>query len=163
MKTFFALLMKCFAVAICSWAALWWAYSMNSRIAGGYFSAREARLLTSEMAGIICLLLLPVQALAPIFHRGKGKLWISIAVLFESFLVLLLYSGFVWWWRENWDISKGLSENAAFGPLVGHVNATFFSGFDGLAFMIGVIPAAAGSAAILAITGSRLEKATGLE
>jgi hypothetical protein len=153
MKIFGALVLKSFAVMACAWLAIWWAYSMKSRISGGYFSSGEARLLTAQMASIVCLLLLPVQALAPYMRRKRSKLWITFGTFGAALAVLLLYPGFVWWWREHWDISKGLSENAAFGPVLGHLNATFLSGFDGLAYAVGVAPPVSAIAAVLVLVG----------
>jgi hypothetical protein len=150
-KRFGVLLLKCCVTSAVSSLAIWWAYSLNSRISEGILSLGTARRLTIEMAGIICFILLPVQGLPLVLRHKVSRLWVSISTLVMAVIVLLLYAGFVWEWREHWDISKGLSESAAFGPLVGHINAQFFSGYDGLSYIIGVVPVVAITVAIMTL------------
>jgi len=113
---------------------------MSTKIRSGRYSTAEALVLVLELACIVMLLLVPIEVLAPFIHRRNSRFVLSFAVFGESFLMLLLYVALVWWWRDRWTVSRGLSEYAAFGPPVGHVNAQFFAEFDGIAFIVGVAP-----------------------
>jgi hypothetical protein len=163
MKVAGVLLLKCCVAMIVASLAIWWAYSMNSFISGGAVSFSAARLLTIELAVIMCFLLLPVQVLPALLWRKRSRLWIGMCTFGLAFIVLFLYAAYVWEWREHWDISKGLSENAAFGPIVGHINAFFFKEFMGLAYVIAVVPIVSISVAIMSLVGSGLEDRSSVE
>jgi uncharacterized membrane protein len=163
MKVVGLLLLKCSVATVVASIAIWWAYSINSQIAKGVVSSAAARRLTIELAGIICFLLLPVQVFPTVSWRKRSRLWIGTLTFGLALVVLFLYAAFVWEWREHWDISQGLSENAAFGPLVGHINAFFFAEFNGLAYVIAVAPIVAISVAIMTLVGSGREDPSEVE
>jgi hypothetical protein len=163
MKVAGVLLLKCCVAMVVASLAIWWAYPMSSDITEGTVSIAAARLLTIELAGIICILLLPVQILPAFLWRKRSRLWIGMSTFGLAFIVLFLYAAFVWEWREHWDISKGMSENAAFGPVVGHINAYFFKEMMGLSYVFAVAPIVSTCVAIMSLVGSGHEDRSSVE
>jgi hypothetical protein len=60
----------------------------------------------------------------------------------ESAAILSVYTGALLVRREIWTQSQGVNDSAMFLPLVGPVNAVFFSESGWLTFLIFVIPVA---------------------
>jgi hypothetical protein len=119
---------------------IWWAYSMNQSVAGGAHNFRQALLLTIEMSGITTALTALVWIVSPYLHKQQTWIGLAIKTTVETGLILILYTAAVFAWRQNWTPAKGLTEDAAFMPVLGHVNAEFFSDFLWLEYLVAVIP-----------------------
>lgn len=119
---------------------IWWAYSMNRAVGGGAYTLRQAVLLTVAMAGVTTVLAAVVWIVSPFFHKRQTWLGLAFKTAVETGVILCLYTGAVVAWRQNWTPAKGLTEEAAFMPVIGHLNATFFSDFLWLEYLIVVVP-----------------------
>jgi hypothetical protein len=133
----------------CAAACLWWTYSMSAVIHGGAYAFSEALHLTIAMAGIATVLCSIVWLLSPILHKKQTWVGLALCTTLEAGVMLALYAGLVVWWRDQWTPQKGMTEAAAFMPVIGHINAVFFSDFLFLEFLIVVTPLLAVVAGIL--------------
>jgi hypothetical protein len=124
----------------CATGCLWWVYSMRAAIHGGSYAFSEALHLTIAMAGITTVLCGMVWLLSPILHKKQTWFRLALWTALETGVVLAFYTGLVYWWREQWTPEKGLTDGAAFLPVVGHINAAFFSDFLFLEFLMVVTP-----------------------
>jgi hypothetical protein len=119
---------------------IWWAYSMNRAVGGGAHSLRQAMLLTVAMSGVTTALAAVVWITSPFLHKSQTWLGLAFKTAFETGLILCLYTAVVFACRQSWTPAKGLTEEAAFMPVLGHVNAAFFSDFLWLEYLFAVVP-----------------------
>lgn len=123
-----------------AFAILWWAYSMDATVHGGARTYSQAVRLTASMACLTTALALIVWVLAPSLHKRSTRISLALKSAGETMVVLGFYTVTVLVWRESWTPARGLTDDAAFMPIVGHVNATFFSEFLWLEYLVVVIP-----------------------
>ena len=64
----------------------------------------------------------------------------AIGTALETAAILFAYTALVLSWRETWTPALGMSETAAFLPILGHVNAEFFAEEGFWEFLIVVLP-----------------------
>jgi hypothetical protein len=136
------------AELLCSFAAIWFAYSTNAQIKGGYFTRHEAIFWTFQMAIVTALLV----SLAIVFslyllraHKaGRGALADFLIVA----LTLIGYTALNFFWRDFWngDLSK-----PAFLPLWNDVNSHFFYEWNWLSYLLFVSPVVAMVSAVLSL------------
>ncbi len=119
---------------------IWWAYSMNRAVGGGAYTLRQAILLTVAMSGLTTTLAAVVWIVSPFLHKRQTWLGLAFKTSLETGAILCLYTAVVFEWRQNWTPAKGFTEEAAFMPVLGHLNATFFSDFLWLEYLIAVVP-----------------------
>lgn len=124
---------------------------MHALIDGGFYSRHEAILLVTEMALITTCLATIVWLAAPYIHPNAGRIGIAIRAVLETWLLLVLYTSAVVICRDHWTPAKGMSEYAAFMPVIGHVNAAFFAEAGWLEYVIVVIPAMSVLSGLLAL------------
>jgi hypothetical protein len=124
----------------CAGFCIWWAYSMRAQVHGGNHTFLQAVGLTIEMSFLTTVLTSIVWIASPRIHRQATWIGPAVKTAFETALVLILYTAAVLLWRDNWTPKKGMSDAAAFMPIVGHVNAEFFSEFGGLEYLVAVAP-----------------------
>jgi hypothetical protein len=110
------------------------------------------------MAAIVTCLTMVVWFLAPRIHRQLGRAVFALAVALETAAATLAYVAIVLAWRESWTPAQGLTESAAFMPILGHVNAEFFAEAGFLEFLIVVIPFVALLSGILTFGFALLER-----
>ena len=122
-----------------SW--LWWSYSMHATVNGGFYTRNEALWLVIAMSVITCCLVTVVWMASPYIHRSQGWIGLAIKTSLETWLILALYTSAVFMWRDQWTPAKGMTEEAAFMPVIGHVNAAFFAEFGWLEYFIAIVPA----------------------
>jgi hypothetical protein len=135
---------------------IWFSYDMSSVIKGGAYSLSEARALVLKMS-IITMIMLSLSVIpsarSPQF---KSRISLFLSTVFWAAIPLFAYTSWVFWWRERWTPEKGMDEYAAFGPVVGHVNAAFFAEFNFLTYLLIVLPALSIIAGVLSIVYARL-------
>jgi hypothetical protein len=131
-------LLPIFWLASCG--ALWWFYDIGPLIRDGYFNRSQALTLVFEMGLILTILTTAAWIWSTRVAKEKAllKSWWSAA--WKTFLILFVYMFAVLLRREVWTQSQGINDYAMFLPLVGRVNATFFSELRWLSFLIQVIP-----------------------
>jgi hypothetical protein len=114
--------------------------------------------LAVEMAAIVTCLAIIVWFLAPRIHRRLGLAGLTLAVALETATVNIAYMAIVLAWRDSWTPARGMTESAAFMPILGHVNAEFFAEAGFLEFLIVVIPFVALLSGVLTFGFALLEK-----
>jgi hypothetical protein len=119
---------------------IWIGYSMSAVVAGGYYSAPEARYLVFQIS-IITATLLTLGAVPVAWKQNfKSRLRVFGRTVLFTAIPLFVYASVVVCWRQCWTPAKGMNEFAQFGPVVGHVNAAFFSEFHFLSYLLFVLP-----------------------
>lgn len=113
---------------------------MSAFIHGGRYGYREALHLTITMAGITTTLCGVVWLSSPILHRKQTWIGLALKTTLETGVMLFLYTAAVVWWRDQWTPEKGMTDAAAFMPIVGHINAAFFAEYGFLEFLVVVTP-----------------------
>ena len=119
---------------------IWWAYSMRLNVAGRAYSFHQAVILTVAMSAITTGLTAIVWIVSLFFHKRRPWLRLALKTTSETAVILILFVVVVSAWRQSWTPAKGLSDEAAFMPVVGHVNAAFFSDYLWLEYLVVVIP-----------------------
>jgi hypothetical protein len=119
---------------------IWWAYSMNRVVGGGEYTPRQAFLLTVAMSGLTTTLAAVVWIVSPFLHKRQTWLGLAFKTAIETGAILCLYTAVVFARRQSWTPAKGLTEEAAFMPVLGHLNAAFFSDFLWLEYLMAVVP-----------------------
>jgi hypothetical protein len=137
---------------------LWWAYSFGRAGHDGSPPLPDATSLTVEMATIVTGLAIVVWFLASRIHRRLGLAGLTLAVALETATVNIIYMVIVLAWRESWTSARGMTETAAFMPILGHVNAEFFAEAGFWEFLIVVIPFVALLSGILTFGFALLER-----
>jgi hypothetical protein len=127
-------------IPCCAWW-LWWSYSMHATVNGGFYTHNVALRLVIEMSLITTCLIAIVWIASPYMHQSQRWIGLAIKTALETWLLLALYTSAVFMWRDHWNPAKGMSEGAAFMPVIGHVNAAFFAESGWLEYFIAVIPA----------------------
>jgi hypothetical protein len=122
---------------------------MSAGIHGGAYAYGEALHVTVAMAGITTVLCGIVWLLSPLLHKKQTLLGLALRTTLEAGLMMALYTGLVVWWRDQWTPQKGMTETTAFMPIIGHINAAFFSDFLFVEFLIVVTPLLAVLAGVL--------------
>src|SRR5580658_2692535 len=120
--------------------ALWWFYDIGPLIQGGYFSRGQAALRVIEMGLIVTILTITAWIWAVRIGGKKTLLGVWWSAAWRTFLILLFYLLAVLVRREMWTQSQGINDDAMFLPLIGHINAVFFSELRWLSFLIEIIP-----------------------
>jgi len=131
---------------------------MSSTVNGGFYSHNEALRLVTEMAVLTTCLVSIVWIVSPYIHRSQRRIGLAIKTALETWLILALYTSAVFMWRDHWNPAKGMSEEAAFMPIIGHVNAAFFAEFGWLEYFIAVVPAMSVLSGILTSTMDFLQR-----
>jgi hypothetical protein len=129
---------------------------MSAIVKGAGYSASEARTLVWQMS-LVTMILLSLSAIPSMKPlQQEGRLRILLETVFWAAIPLFAYTSWVFWWRERWTPEKGMDEYAAFGPVVGHINAAFFAEFKFLSYLLFVLPVLSIVAGILSIAYARL-------
>lgn len=144
-------------IPCCAWW-LWWSYSMHAVVDGGFYSHHEALRLVIEMSLLTTCFVVIVWLVSPYIHRSQSRIGLAIKTALETWLVLALYTSAVFIWRDHWTPAKGMSEGAAFMPIIGHVNAAFFAEDGWLEYFIAVIPAMSVLSGILTSSMDSLQR-----
>jgi hypothetical protein len=119
--------------------SLWFIYSMGAMVSGGTYTLVQARSLVLEMAlvttsltviGILC-----VRMLVSVTSAGKGAVVNALSTGF----MLASYSILNVLWREEWQPE---SARAPFLPPWSELNASFFSEYNWLSYLIFLTPVA---------------------
>ena len=131
---------KAIVFLTCCSMYLWWAYSMRKQAEGGYRTLSQAIHLTIEMSVLTTVLAAITWFVSRRIHRRATWIGLAIKTALETAVVLTLYTALVIFWREQWTPEKGLSDSAAFMPVVGHINAEFFADFGWLTYLVVVVP-----------------------
>lgn len=119
---------------------LWMSYDFGAQVRGGYYSAEQAVLYALEM-GMILVLLSAIAWLHAMRRANVGtKGWLSWRVTWETAIIQIAYGVAVVARRQLWTPSQGINDGAMFLPVVGHINAHFFSEVGPIVFLIYVIP-----------------------
>lgn len=124
----------------CCFFILWWAYSMSAQGKGGFPENPEAFSLTLKMSLLMTAFASVIWFASPIIHKQKRWVGLAIKIALETAAILAIYGVIVVAWRNSWAPEKGMSEAAAFIPIVGHVNAAFFAEYGFLEYFIVVLP-----------------------
>jgi hypothetical protein len=139
-STILALIVKAaLLLPVCS-AYLWWAYSMGSQGRNGFPPKPDAVPLVLEMGCVVTALTVIVWVIGKRLHRRMGLAGVTIGTTLETAAILFAYTALVLAWREGWTPARGMSESAAFLPILGHVNAEFFGNEGFWEFLIVVLP-----------------------
>ena len=112
---------------------------MQTWTKGGY-TYRQTISLAFQMATLTTCLVLLVWLMSSAIHTNGTWLSLGIKTALETALVLSIYIAAVVIWRNSWTPEKGFTDEAAFMPIVGHVNAAFFSDFGWLNYLVVVVP-----------------------
>ena len=110
------------------------------------------------MAVLTTCLVSIVWIVSPYIHRSQRRIGLAIKTALETWLILALYTSAVFMWRDHWNPAKGMSEETAFMPIIGHVNAAFFAEFGWLEYFIAVVPAMSVLSGILTSTMDFLQR-----
>jgi hypothetical protein len=124
----------------CTSICIWWAYSMGKQVNDRVLSLSEARRCVIEMSILTTTLAAIVWVAHP--HILKQGRWMRLAIIttLQTALVLIAYTAAVFFWRNQWTPAQGMSDSAQFMPIVGHINAEFFSDFLWLEYLVVVVP-----------------------
>jgi hypothetical protein len=134
------ILAKYVILVACSAISIWWAYSMSLQVKDGVLPFLEARRLVVELSVLTAALSAAVWIANPLVHRQGTWIKLAVTITLETALILILYTAAVFVWRDHWNPADGMSEPAQFMPIVGHVNAQFFSDFLWLEYLCVVVP-----------------------
>jgi hypothetical protein len=137
---------------------LWWAYAISSVIRGGAYGRNDALRYVLEM-GLIMTVLTAIAWVAAKKHQRGWKpdslfwdvVWKTAAVQTAYMLVVVVR-------RELWTPKQGMSDGSMFLPIVGNVNAEFFSEFGWISFLLQVVPIAALVSAVLYHLQARISR-----
>lgn len=139
-STILALILKAaLLLPVCS-AYLWWAYSMGSQGRDGSPPIPDAVPLVLEMGCVVTALTVIAWVIGKRLHRRMGLVGTTIGTTLETAVILFAYTALVLAWREGWTPARGMSESAAFLPILGHINAEFFGNEGFWEFLIVVLP-----------------------
>ena len=119
---------------------LWWAYSINVQIHGGYYDRNRALALVAKMALIVTVLTSVIWVLAKRRKVTDLRWQLGWDVTWKTWIAQVVYVAIVVVRRQLWTPSQGLSDSAMFLPIVGCTNAKFLSEFRWLSFIIHVVP-----------------------
>jgi hypothetical protein len=127
-----------FWIAACG--ALWWCYDIGSLIHDGYFNRSQAHTLVIQMGLILTILTTATWIWSTWVAKEKALLVSWWSATWKTLLILFVYLFAALLRRGMWTQSQGVNDYAMFLPLVGHINAMFFSEFRWISFLIQVIP-----------------------
>lgn len=136
----FVLMVKAAIFLPCCSICLWWAYSMGAQVQDGVYTYGEAVRLAIQMSLLTTGLTATVWIVSPYAHKQVTRISLAVKTVLETGVVLALYTAAVIAWRQHWTPERGMSDSAAFMPFVGHINATFFSDFLWLEYLVAVVP-----------------------
>jgi hypothetical protein len=137
---------------------------MGKQIKDGVYPVSEAISLTIEMSALITALTVIAWLLSGRIRRNATRIGRSVIAAIGTLTILSLYTYVVETWRDHWTPEKGLTESAAFMPVLGHMNAAFFADFGWLGYLLVVVPLAAllsGSITWLLYASKKYEPHTG--
>jgi hypothetical protein len=136
------------AELLCSFVAIWFAYSTNAEIKGGYFTRHEAIFWTFQMAIVTALLVSLTIGFSVYLLRARKAGRGAFADFLTVALTLIGYTALSFFWRDSWngDLSK-----PAFLPLWNDVNSHFFYEWNWLSYLLFVSPVVAMVSAVLSL------------
>jgi hypothetical protein len=117
---------------------VWWTYDISSVVHGGLYGRNRALSLVAEMGLLIASLTSTVWLFVK--RQKDSPLRFAWRVVWKTAAVLMLYALAVMVRRQLWKSDQGVSDSAMFLPVVGHINAAFFSEYGWLTFLLEVIP-----------------------
>lgn len=132
---------KMFAYWIAGCVLLWVAYGMSIQVD----NANRTKLLALELVMGMSLIISVLTVGAWLFYLRISKesktLWMRNAKVFLCTAVILTaYLTIVLVRRNLWTQKQGMSVYAQFLPVVGRINAEFFSEFNWLTYLTEIIP-----------------------
>jgi hypothetical protein len=136
------LLAKYLTFAFCCSILIWWSSSMGAETKDGALTSTDATSLTIEMSVLMTVLTVTAWSLSARVHRTATRVRLSAAVTIETAVILALYVFVVIMWRQHWTPEKGLTESAAFMPVLGHMNSFFFADYGWLQYLLVDVPLA---------------------
>jgi hypothetical protein len=111
---------------------LWWAYDISPHLTGGFGIRSQALIAVAKMAFILALLVAASRLIEGEPKPGRRTVQTAWSLCWKGALILVGYGLVVMLHREFWKPSKGLNDGAMFLPVVGSINAPFFSEVAGL-------------------------------
>ena len=156
-------------LTICSWiillainwfligSVLWWSYDMTSLVKGGFYNYDVALSLVLKM-GLILTTMTAAVWVARKKCRNKTERQAVWTVSWQSALLGIVYVSLALMRRELWRPDQKLSDDSMFLPIVGHVNAQFFSETGWLSFLLLVVPAMGAISGLLYHFQNRISK-----
>jgi len=129
---------------------LWLSYGLSIQVNNGSRTKQSATISVMAMSLIISVLTLIAWFLYMRLSKPRGSGWRKgLMVFLCTGAALATYSTVVIVRRNLWTPAQGMSVYAQLLPVVGAVNAEFFSEFNWIIFLIEVIPAMSLASAIL--------------
>lgn len=125
---------------VLSGVVLWCAYDIEMQIGGGYYKLRQAIANVAAMGLIITILTGLVWFQVTRNKNQKMRGWLSWSVTWKTAVCLIVYTSIVVVWRQSWTPRRGLSDSSMFLPVIGYINARFFSEAGPLIFLVYVVP-----------------------
>lgn len=120
---------------------LWVSYGISIQIENGSRTESLALKMVTGMSLITTVLTAGAWLLYQRFARKPTKRWAQLAkICLWTAAMLTAYLLVVLMRRNLWTKDQGLSVYAQFLPVVGRVNAEFFSEFNWLTYLMEVIP-----------------------
>jgi hypothetical protein len=133
---------KSLTFVFCCSILIWWSQSMSAQIKDGEYPVSEAISLTIEMSALMTILTVVAWLSTARVRRSTTRIGRSLVAATGTLIILILYTSAVVAWRQHWTPGKGLTESAAFIPVLGHMNAAFFADYGWLGYLFVVAPLA---------------------
>lgn len=130
-------------------AALWWAYDMTPLIRGNFYTSERALDLVRQMGLIITSMVTVGWLVSTIGDSNTPAIRQAWNVCWKTAVLLLLYATAIIVRRMLWGPSNGFNDNAMFFPILGRINAAFFSEVGWMIFILEVVPIMSCVSAIL--------------
>jgi hypothetical protein len=128
---------------------LWWQYDFSVLVADGYEPERTALIQVAEMGCIVAALAVTARFFHGRSNCQRSAVKAGCSLSWKTALLLFGYGLLVMLWRESWTPARGISDYAMFLPVLGVVNARFFSEVGWIIYLVELLPMVSVIAAIV--------------
>jgi hypothetical protein len=119
---------------------LWWLYDLSPAVTHGSEPKRTALIRVAEMGCIIVALAVSARLLRRASNEQRSAVKAGWSLSWKAALLLFGYGLLVVVWRQSWTPSRGTSDDAMFLPVLGGVNAAFFSEVGWIIYFVELVP-----------------------
>lgn len=119
---------------------LWWLYDLSPAVAHGSESKRTPLIRVAEMGCIIVALTVTARFISRRSNERRSAMKAGWSLCWKAALLLFAYGLLVLVWRQSWTPSRGTNDDAMFLPVLGRVNAAFFSEVGWIIYFVELVP-----------------------
>lgn len=119
---------------------LWWLYDLSPTVAHGSETKGTALIRVTEMGCIIVALTVAARFIRPQSNENRSAVRAGWSLCWKTALLLFGYGFLVVLWRQSWTPARGTNDDAMFLPILGRVNAAFFSEVGWIIYFVELVP-----------------------